>query len=342
MNDLLPILSNRDAGADGASGALPEWIQLAPKGEFAITHGGKRYVQVLDDAACNLMVAAFANRSGPAGLLVDYDHFSLDTNRPSEAAGWIKEVQARPDGLWGRVQWTDRGADAVRNRRYIYISPTWNLADCQAISADRIRPARMRSAGLTNEPNMVGIKPIVNRADEAATQGEVHMDYKAKLIAMLGLPAEATDEQIAAAIEKMSAPPPAPDAAANRALVAERDALKNRVSELEQAALAVQVDADLEQYKDVIANRDDAKKALLANRENGLAMLKALRPADAALHNRADAKPPAGSPAGSDDQKVIMNRQREAVAAIRNRDRCSFDAAFARAQEEKPDLFVVK
>jgi len=354
---LAPIITNRA----GASADLPEFIQLAPKGEFPVTIGKRRYIQVIDDQSVAMLANSLA-QCGPAGMLIDYDHFSLDPELPSEAGGWIKELQARPDGLWGRVEWTDRGADAVRNRRYIFISPTWRPTDCRALGGDRIRPERMRNAALTNAPNLIGIRPIVNRlsadaAQDSARQGRakpqqgVQMDYKAKLIALLGLAAEATDEEIAAAIEAKtaSAAAPAPEeTAANReagqlvaALRTERDTLRNRVTELEKIQLDAQIEKDLDEFKDVIRNREAAKQGLLAGRETAIAMLKAMRNPDGAttVHNRADARPPTAAAAGADDADTIMNRQREAVAAIRNRDRCSFDNAFARAQKEKPELF---
>jgi len=353
---LTPIITNRQTGTD-----LPEWIQLAPKGEFPITLGNKHYIQVIDAEAVALLANSLA-QCGPSGALLDYDHFSHDSNHPSEAAGWIKELQARGDGLWGRVEFTDKGADAVRNRRYIFVSPTWNFGDCQAINAKNIRPTRLRNAALTNAPNLIGIRPIVNRlpadaaqgpagADPAEPQQGVQMDYKAKLIAMLGLPAEATDEQIAAALDEKNAsaartaPPPTPDqAAANRetaALRAERDTLKNRVAELEKSQIEAQVEKDLDDHKAVIVNRAAAKAVLLANRENGLAMLKALRNPDAgqALHNRADARTPSANAVEGDSAASLAEKQRTAVLIIKNREKCTNTAAWNIARQEKPELF---
>ena len=93
------LLLNRDGGfvmpADG-------WYQLAPLGEFA--HAGAGVVQVVDPAACDAMVRRFAEESGAAnfaGLLVDFDHFSLDGEKRSEAAGWIVGLEARGAGKLG-------------------------------------------------------------------------------------------------------------------------------------------------------------------------------------------------------------------------------------------------
>jgi phage I-like protein len=72
------------------------WNQIAPIGEFP--HAGAGVVQVVDAAACEAMAAAFrAESASPnfAGLLIDFDHFSLDGKQKSEAAGWITALEAR-------------------------------------------------------------------------------------------------------------------------------------------------------------------------------------------------------------------------------------------------------
>ena len=76
---------------------LPEngWYQLAPLGEFP--HAAAGITQVIDEAACRQMVSAFEtvkNASGNfPGLLIDFDHFSLDAAKHSEAAGWITDLK---------------------------------------------------------------------------------------------------------------------------------------------------------------------------------------------------------------------------------------------------------
>ncbi|MGA0409906.1 MAG: hypothetical protein ACO3PR_17600, partial [Limisphaerales bacterium] len=72
--------------------SLPEdgWYQLAPLGEFP--HGDSGLVQVVDAAACEAMATRFveeAKGDNFAGVLIDFDHFSLDSGSRSEAAGWI-------------------------------------------------------------------------------------------------------------------------------------------------------------------------------------------------------------------------------------------------------------
>jgi phage I-like protein len=341
MNKLIPILNRADAAApDGA----PEWVMLAPVGEFPVeTDDGRRYVQVLDAAAFQYMVNSF--RPPTTGLLVDYDHFSLDSKTPSEAAGWIHELQARSDGLYGRVAWTDVGSAAVINRRYAYISPTWLPTDCEQIGGNRIRPKKLANAALTNAPNLVGIKPVMNRnvpSRDITNQKGGAMPLNQQLAELLGLASDAADDAIIAAVGALKdAQKTAESEAAAGAAALENSKLKNRLKTLEAELLSAQVEKDLDEHKDVLANRDEAKKALLANRESALAMLKALRPADQKnLHNRDGARPPAHSAA--DENSEEQKGQRRVAAQIRNRAKAiqkdspglSYTAAFQRAENE--------
>ena len=90
--------------------AVDGWVQVTPCGEFP--HAGAGVVQVIDRAACDGIAAEFNARKADAnfpGVLVDFDHFSLDTAQSSEAAGWITELESRDTGLWVRVRWSDAG-----------------------------------------------------------------------------------------------------------------------------------------------------------------------------------------------------------------------------------------
>ena len=107
------LLLNRDGGfvmpADG-------WYQLAPLGEFAHAQAG--VVQVVDQAACEAMAGRFveeARTANFAGILIDFDHFSLDGEKRSEAAGWITALEARGPGDGG--QETVATADSADERR---------------------------------------------------------------------------------------------------------------------------------------------------------------------------------------------------------------------------------
>jgi len=170
------------------------WYQLAPIGEFA--HAGAGVVQVVDTEACVAMVARFkADAATPnfAGLLVDFDHFSLDGERRTEAAGWIVDLEYRgrttdqptphPSkewssaetdpaversahcgaGLWANIRWSDVGEQAVKGGRYRFLSPVWARSDCVDLGNGRVRPVRLLNAAVTNDPNLKGPAPVVQQ-----------------------------------------------------------------------------------------------------------------------------------------------------------------------------------
>ena len=93
------------------------WYQIAPLGEFP--HKPTGVMQVVDADACTAMVNAFREAAGApnfAGLLIDFDHFSLDEKLKSEAAGWIVALEARGSGQGAVGSWqgaVGRGMNAL-------------------------------------------------------------------------------------------------------------------------------------------------------------------------------------------------------------------------------------
>jgi len=185
---LTPLLNH---AAPGDKWALPKdgWCQIAPLGEYAHSSG---VVQVIDAKAIEAMVAAFLGRAGSTGssaalleerhgsdhILVDYDHFSYQEGNASEAAGWITQLEARGDGLWGKVRWTPEGEAALTEGRYRFLSPVWLAGEVEQLGAGRIRPLRLDSAGLTNHPNLRGMVPLSNRSRGVRPPEENEADRK--------------------------------------------------------------------------------------------------------------------------------------------------------------------
>ena len=144
------------------------WVHLTPFGEFPHRTG---VVQVIDRRAADAIKKSFDAKKDAegdlfAGVLLDYDHFSMDTDKPSEAAGWIVGMEVRDDGLWGKVRWTDTGLKAVTGGRYRFVSlvfpPAAEFEEVEA-GTGRKRPLSVVSCALTNEPNIKGGRPLANR-----------------------------------------------------------------------------------------------------------------------------------------------------------------------------------
>lgn len=167
---------------------VPEWVHLLPAGAVRTNDGRGPYaVKALQ---------AIATTSLPDGkrLPIDECHV-MDKGQsiglPGPARGWIVEMQARDDGLWGRVEWTPTGKQLMEEKAYIGLSPV-------ILHTQQGEVLQVLRASLTNLPNLQGLVSLHSE--------ETQMDWKAKLIELLGLGSEADDAAIEAALKaKMEA-----------------------------------------------------------------------------------------------------------------------------------------
>jgi phage I-like protein len=139
------------AGQDQTS-ALPEWIRVLPRG--AVELSDHREPFMVDEASLMSMAADFRSRG--VDLVIDYEHQSLQGER-APAAGWIKELEARGDGLWARVDWTQQARDYLEKKEYRYFSPVLRL------DPETRRPVALMHMGLTNVPAIKHLPPLVAR-----------------------------------------------------------------------------------------------------------------------------------------------------------------------------------
>lgn len=217
--------------------ALPaepaEWVHLVPAGRFKGHDGRGPYV--LSDAAAVIKASLAAAAGGR--LPIDYDHaldLAAPQGQPAPAAAWILDLQARADGVWGRVEWTPAGGQAVRDREYGFLSPVFrHHAETGVISL-------IERAALTNNPNL--------RQLTALHSTGVPMDVEAlltQLRAALGLPAEAGTDEIVAGVkalgDKATAAEKVDDEIATAAGLA-KGAVRGDVVKAIQAAVAKAVD----------------------------------------------------------------------------------------------------
>ncbi|MDR3351767.1 MAG: phage protease, partial [Zoogloeaceae bacterium] len=120
-------------------GKVPEWIQLLPSGQFSGRDGRGPY---RTDASS---IKSWFDRWGER--VIDYEHPTERHGQPVPAAGWIRAIETRPGGIYGRVEWTARAKNMIAEREYRYISPVFDYDKTG-------RVARIVSAGLTNQPNL--------------------------------------------------------------------------------------------------------------------------------------------------------------------------------------------
>jgi phage I-like protein len=141
----------------------PEWIELIPAGDFK-GRDGRGPFRLSNPAR---VIAATTVLQMDAGLPIDYDHatdLGAPEGRPAPAAGWICAFEAREGALWGKVDWTAHGADAVATREYRYVSPVFEYAEGGEV-------VRLLRAGLTNNPNLYLTAISAKAGDRAGTTG---------------------------------------------------------------------------------------------------------------------------------------------------------------------------
>ena len=146
---------------------LPEdgWFHIAAFGEWP--HKPTGLTQIIDEESADEIIKAFTEFAAAPnwpGVLVDFDHQSLDQDKPTVAAGWIIGLQKRPTGLWAQVRWSDLGRKSLEGGRYRFISPVWRSSDCAKLGDDRIRPLKLMNCAVTNDPNIKGLFPLSNSA----------------------------------------------------------------------------------------------------------------------------------------------------------------------------------
>lgn len=167
----------------------PEWIMLMPAGEVALNDGRGPFHNT-DPAG---VVRETKTRLGNRRMPLDFDHSEAADTRsgqPVPAAGWVTDLEARPDGVWARVEWTEAGAEAIRRRDYLYISPFFTYRKSSGQVTGII------NAGLVKQP-------AIDMDRLAAAQAHPHpeddMELEEQLRQALGLPEDADSAAIVAA-----------------------------------------------------------------------------------------------------------------------------------------------
>ena len=253
-------------------------VLVSPLGTFPHPDGE----QLCTREAFDALVAKW-EEDGKPEILVDFDHAS-EMGGPTEAAAWATNLTSDEDGLHATFRMTDKGAEALSATRYRYLSPAWYVDE-------EGHPTELSTIALTNRPNLP-VPRLLNRkpdADPAPAQNaeagetitapqvadaestpeeginekeKINMD---KLREMLGLAAEATDEEVLAAVD---------------ALRAERDQLRSEKEQMEAAAKEAALDAEADKFVaeqgDKIADKEACKNAYKRDPEGTRALFNAL------------------------------------------------------------------
>ena len=254
-------------------------VLVSPIGTFPHPNGD----QLCTREAFDALVAKW-REDGEPEILVDFDHASEMPDGATEAAAWATNLRSEEDGLHATFRMTDKGAEALSATRYRYLSPAWYVDEDG-------HPTELSTIALTNRPHLP-VPRLLNSTPAAPVQnaepeGETHLPPASgdaegnppdegkteppkndmdKIKEMLGLAAEATDDEVRAAVE---------------ALRAERDALKSEKDKMEAAAKEAALEKEAEDFVneqgDKVADRDACKNAYKRDPEGTKALMNAIK-----------------------------------------------------------------
>jgi len=198
-------------------------IQIAPFGEYpAETVGGVEIVEVFTKEAFEKIIDNW-KADGSKMIRADFDHKSEMTD-DTVASGWIKDLYVDDDkGLMGTLVVSEKGAEALNGLDYRYGSPVFILEG----EDDQSTPTHLISYAFTNRPrlrdmdavwnsetkNVIKNDNTVNDVNEEKDTDEVNneesdikdnnMEFLNKIREVLGLPAEAVEEDVIKSVQEM-------------------------------------------------------------------------------------------------------------------------------------------
>lgn len=219
MNEHVNIFDFEIAAAAAQPGGDGVWMRLIPSGTFKLRDGRGPF-NAGDRAELQRIVDRTVAHLGATELMVDYDHQAVFGAIPNvggraEAAGWIKQLEVRDDGIWGLVDWTADAAAKIAAKAYRYISPLFtsnkagrvgrlaNVALVNMPALDLTAVAAASKLLIEREPDdMNAIAKALGLADGASSDAILAAlnDRHVKIAAAAGLKADASLDAIVTAV----------------------------------------------------------------------------------------------------------------------------------------------
>jgi phage I-like protein len=253
------FLSIPDAGA-------PEWVQLMPAGEFRAVDGRGPW------RVTNAKAVITASMAG-GKIVLDENHstdLAAKQGHTAPARGWIVEMQARADGIWGRIEWTESGKALMADAAYRGVSPVFTFDKSgQVLSILR--------AALTNDP---ATRPHLKALHHATETEDMNLEALAKAA---GLAADADLAAITAKVTSLAATAAEADAQVARLAKAAGDESLKDAGKLETFVQALAVKAAGAGDADDMATQVAALQTQIATLQKNTATKEAERFVDQAI-----------------------------------------------------------
>lgn len=193
------------AGLQFAEDEGPKWIQAMPINKYK--HPVYGTIDFNLDRVTRFCSNIKAKVRGQ-DLDIDYDH----KKRQDIAAGWIQDAEVRtgnPDpklnGLWILVEFTPKAKEQIRAKEYRYFSPEFLDEWTNPINGVTYKDV-MTGGGITNRPFLKDIVPlnlseILSASDQQEGGRTVDPEQLKEVAKLLGLPDDATGDQILGALQ---------------------------------------------------------------------------------------------------------------------------------------------
>ena len=261
-NDTVTFAACSAVKEDAATKAT--WFQtFPPYGRYpvggTVKDAADDAVFVFDEAAAKAVMDAFkAAAKNPEwpGVLVDEEHYSLDSSKSSAAMAWAKDIRQENDGsIWTRWEFTPKGRELWESKTLLNRSPAFACAR----NGKEYRPVELKSIAMTNTPHFSKLSTLAaaRAAEVNNNKGEIHMK---KLMAELGLAEDASEDAAVAACKALKDQASAATKAKDEALAECRKMKCDAFIEANKAKIA-DVAACREAY---MANPESAEKLLAA------------------------------------------------------------------------------
>jgi len=354
--DAVAFVNELALGSDG-------WAQLAPFGDFPgramVRQADGTFkildaIQRLDQTAAEMMVARFKS---PWQRLKRYftgcpiyaghpDVPAFANDYPDKAPkGMIVDLEARATGLFCRPVFTNEGSELVENRKLRAFSACWSARE---IGDERSRDGRtlklyrpdcLKSAGLTNHPNLPVQFLNSNPAQpNTQTQSIVNKQIVIDFLASQGITIanDAADEQLAGALKQIGDRVAAAETTlAARALDLER--VGAELANERKFHIGSLLDSAQSAGRITAAQRSEWSGKLEADFANAFAALEKLAPAlkTTALTQGLGARK--AEIANAADRRDVLETLVRAEMSVNGGD---YDRAFAAVQKSNPALFA--
>lgn len=199
-------------------GTVTSRVQIAKTGKFTDPRYGKFSITRAQFTKWVENFKAISLAHGRLGLPIDVDHGPEKFGK-TEAAGWAIDLDtlgedgktATPDELWATVQWNTLGVELVKDRRYAYLSPSYqhNYKD----ETGKQWGTALVGVGLTNRPFLtmanVALDAIEsNEVSSSDSSQRMSLEMTTTILSAMGLDENADEASVLSKLAELSKPTP--------------------------------------------------------------------------------------------------------------------------------------